>query len=99
MDATTTTAIQLITCDGCGTQVPYTDSYYVDGAGQLCTANCTTPIPEGLRHRAALLIVGRPRRPFAQLLMCDWCVRTGRSSSVPRRAVSTCAVPMPEFRM
>ena len=46
MDATTTTATQLITCDGCGTQVPFADSYYVDGAGQLCTTNCTTPIPE-----------------------------------------------------
>ena len=46
MDATTTTAIQLITCDGCGTQVPVADSFYVDGAGQLCTANCTAPSPE-----------------------------------------------------
>ena len=48
MDATTTTPSQLITCDGCGTQVPFADSYYVDGAGQLCTANCTTPMPEEL---------------------------------------------------
>ena len=48
MDATTTTPSQLITCDGCGTQVPYTDSYYVDGAGQLCTVTCTTPMPEDL---------------------------------------------------
>ena len=48
MDATTTIPTQLITCDGCGTQVPFTDSYYVDGAGQLCTATCTTPIPVDL---------------------------------------------------
>ena len=48
MDATTTTCTQLITCDGCGTQVPIADSYYVDGAGQLCTATCTTPMPEDL---------------------------------------------------
>jgi hypothetical protein len=48
MDATTTTPIQLITCDGCGTQVPRADSYYVDGAGQLCTTTCTTPIPADL---------------------------------------------------
>jgi len=46
MDATTTTGTQLITCDGCGTQVPIADS--VDGAGQLCTATCTTPMPEDL---------------------------------------------------
>ena len=48
MDATTTTVNQLITCDGCGTKVHYTDSYYIDGAGQLCTAICTTPIPADL---------------------------------------------------
>jgi hypothetical protein len=48
MDATTTTATQLTTCDGCGTQVPSDDTYYVDGAGQLCTTTCTTPMPEVL---------------------------------------------------
>ena len=48
MDATTTSINQLITCDGCGTQIPYTDTYYVDGAGQLCTAKCTTPLSEDL---------------------------------------------------
>jgi len=48
MDATTTTGTQLITCDGCGTQVPLADSFYVDGAGQLCTASCTSPLPEAL---------------------------------------------------
>ena len=46
MAATTTTPTRLITCDGCGTQVPYTDTYYVDGAGQLCTVTCTAPTPE-----------------------------------------------------
>ena len=46
MDATTTTPSQLITCDGCGTKVPIADSFYVDEAGQLCTANCTAPSPE-----------------------------------------------------
>ena len=56
MDTTTTSPSQLITCDGCGAQVPFTDSFYVDGAGQLCTANCTAPMPSGpLEHRAALL--------------------------------------------
>ena len=49
MDATTTTGTQLITCDGCGTQVPIADSYYVDGAGQLCITTCTTPMPENLK--------------------------------------------------
>ena len=48
MDATTTTASHLITCDGCGTQVPDADTYYVDGAGQLCTTTCTTPMPAEL---------------------------------------------------
>ena len=48
MDATTTTPTQLITCDGCGTQVPSADTYYVDGAGQLCTPTCTSPLPEAL---------------------------------------------------
>jgi hypothetical protein len=48
MDATTTPTTQLTTCDGCGTQVPLADSYYVDGAGQLCTTTCTTPIPAEL---------------------------------------------------
>jgi hypothetical protein len=47
MDATTTTPTQL-TCDGCGTQVPAADTYYVDGAGQLCTTKCTAPMPEAL---------------------------------------------------
>ena len=46
MDATTTTPSQLITCDGCGTQVPLAESFYVDGAGQLCTATCTAPSPD-----------------------------------------------------
>jgi hypothetical protein len=48
MDATTTTGTQLITCDGCGARVPFTDTYYVDGAGQLCTTTCTSPMPEEL---------------------------------------------------
>ena len=48
MDATTTTGTQLTTCDGCGTQVPAADTYNVDGAGQLCTATCTTPMPTEL---------------------------------------------------
>ena len=46
MDATTTSPGQLITCAGCGTEVPFAGTYYVDGAGQLCTATCTTPMPE-----------------------------------------------------
>ncbi len=49
MDTTTTTPSQLITCDGCGTQVPLAETYYVDGAGQLCTAACATPMPEDLK--------------------------------------------------
>ena len=48
MDATTTIPSQLITCDGCGTRVPLANSFYVDGAGQLCTATCTTPMLEEL---------------------------------------------------
>jgi hypothetical protein len=48
MDATTTTGTQLTTCDGCGTQVPTIDTLYVDGAGQLCTATCTTRMPKEL---------------------------------------------------
>jgi hypothetical protein len=48
MNATTTTVTQLITCDGCGTHIPAADTYYVDGAGQLCTTTCTTPMPEEL---------------------------------------------------
>jgi hypothetical protein len=44
MDATTTTGTQLTTC---GAQVPYADTYYVDG-GQLCTITCTTPMPAEL---------------------------------------------------
>ena len=47
MDATTTPS-QLITCAGCGTQVPITDSFYVDGAGQLCITTCTAPCPQEL---------------------------------------------------
>lgn len=45
MDITASSPSELITCDGCGAQVPFADSYYVDGAGQLCTANCTNPLP------------------------------------------------------
>ena len=48
MDTTTTTPTQLITCDGCGTQTPLADTYYVDGAGQLCTTTCTSPLPREL---------------------------------------------------
>ncbi len=48
MDATTPPT-QLITCDGCGTQVPFAGSYHVDGAGQLCTATCIAPMPEELK--------------------------------------------------
>jgi hypothetical protein len=48
MDATTTTPTQLTTCDGCGSEVPHADAYYVDGAGQLCTATCTSPMPAEL---------------------------------------------------
>lgn len=47
MDATTTPT-SLITCDDCGTLVPHADTYYVDGAGQLCTTTCTTPLPPEL---------------------------------------------------
>ncbi len=46
MDVTVTSPTGLITCAECGAHVPFTDSYYVDGAGQLCTANCTSPLPE-----------------------------------------------------
>ena len=31
------------------TRVPYADSFYVDGAGQLCITTCTTPMPENLK--------------------------------------------------
>ncbi len=48
MDITASSPSELITCDGCGTQVPFADTYYVDGAGQLCTTTCTTPMPAGL---------------------------------------------------
>jgi hypothetical protein len=48
VDATTTTDTQLTTCDGCGTHVPVADTYYVDGAGQLCTTTCTSPMPREL---------------------------------------------------
>ena len=47
MDATTPPS-QLLTCDGCGTQTPLADTYHVDGAGQLCTTTCTSPIPADL---------------------------------------------------
>jgi hypothetical protein len=46
MDTTLSTPDNLITCTGCGTLVPFGESLYVDGSGQLCTASCTTPIPE-----------------------------------------------------
>jgi recombinational DNA repair protein (RecF pathway) len=48
MNATTTTPTQLTTCDGCGTQTPTTSTYYVDGAGQLCTTTCTSSMPAEL---------------------------------------------------
>jgi hypothetical protein len=48
MTATTTTPSQVTTCDGCGTHVPMSGTYYVDGAGQLCTTTCTTPMPQEL---------------------------------------------------
>jgi hypothetical protein len=48
MDATTSTPTQLTTCDRCGTLIPHADTLYVDGAGQLCTTTCTTPIPAEL---------------------------------------------------
>jgi recombinational DNA repair protein (RecF pathway) len=48
MDATTTSVNQLIICAGCGTQVPIAESFYVDGAGQLCTTNCSPSIPVDL---------------------------------------------------
>jgi hypothetical protein len=28
------------------THAPFTESLYVDGAGQLCTTTCTSPLPE-----------------------------------------------------
>jgi hypothetical protein len=46
MDVTASSLTGLITCAGCGTVVPFGESLYVDGAGQLCTASCTTPVPE-----------------------------------------------------
>jgi hypothetical protein len=48
MDATTSTPTQLNTCDGCGALVPHAGTIYVDGAGQLCTTSCTTPMPAEL---------------------------------------------------
>ena len=45
MDVTLSSPVELIICAGCGTQVPLRESFYVDGAGQLCTANCTSPLP------------------------------------------------------
>ena len=45
MDITASSPSELITCASCGAQVPFADSYYVDGAGQLCTATCTNPLP------------------------------------------------------
>jgi hypothetical protein len=48
MNATTTPPTQLTTCDGCGTLIPAASALYVDGAGQLCTTTCTTPIPAEL---------------------------------------------------
>jgi hypothetical protein len=48
MDAITTSPTPLTTCDGCGTQVLLSGTLYVDGAGQLCTATCTTPMPAEL---------------------------------------------------
>ena len=48
MDATTTTPSQLITCDDCGARVPLAESFYVDGAGQLCATTCTSPLPQEL---------------------------------------------------
>lgn len=46
MDTTASSPADQITCAGCGTLVPFEESFYVDGAGQLCTANCTTSLPE-----------------------------------------------------
>jgi hypothetical protein len=48
MDATTTTPTQLTTCDSCGTRITQSGTLYVDGAGQLCTTTCTSPLPEAL---------------------------------------------------
>lgn len=51
MDVTISSPTHLITCAGpnCGAVVPFTESMYVDGAGQLCTANCTAALPESAR--------------------------------------------------
>ena len=46
MDVTVTSPASLIICAGCGAHVPFTESFYVDGAGQLCTTTCTAPLPE-----------------------------------------------------
>jgi hypothetical protein len=46
MDINIFSPAELITCAGCRTLVPFAESLYVDGAGQLCIANCTGPIPE-----------------------------------------------------
>ena len=48
MDVTATSPTDLITCAGCGAHVPFTESFYVDGAGQLCTATCAAPCRSGL---------------------------------------------------
>jgi hypothetical protein len=38
---------ELVTCarPACGARVPFTESTYVDGAGQLCAA-CISPLPQ-----------------------------------------------------
>ena len=46
MDVTASSHTEPITCAGCGNLVPFGKSFYVDGAGQLCTANCSAPMPE-----------------------------------------------------
>jgi len=43
MNVTISSPAELITCARRGTHVHLTESYYVDEAGQLCTANCTSP--------------------------------------------------------
>ena len=42
-----TTPAELITCatPACGARIPFAESTYVDGAGQLCAA-CISPLPE-----------------------------------------------------
>jgi hypothetical protein len=43
----TTTPAELVTCarSACGARVPFAESTYVDGAGQLCAA-CFSPLPQ-----------------------------------------------------